>query len=170
MNQQTGLSVIRKWLSPEETAQLCHMIRIPRLMSSRRTLRYGSFQPYQHGVRQRTIPSEWHTLSTRLHQEGHLGCVATNVAINMYARGQGITPHTDAISCGPEIAVVNLQGVGQLNWYGPEKQQETTTLQPGDLLVMSGTRRYDWLHEVPPWNESNPRVSVVFRYAAGTNS
>jgi len=167
------LNIVREWLSHEETIQLCNTVRIPRTMLSRHAIRYGLFQPYRHGVREFTIPSQWKNLGERLHKEGHLGVVATNVVINMYARGQGIPAHIDTVSCGPEIAVLNLRGVGQLNWLGPENQRETTVLQPGDLLVMSGARRYVWRHEVPPWTEQEPRVSVVFRYQAasvGTNS
>jgi alkylated DNA repair dioxygenase AlkB len=168
------LTIIQGWISTEHARELSGGIRIPRTLPTRYTLRYGLFQPYRHGVRHFSVPATWYDLGSRLHHEKHVSQQPTNVAINIYAHGQGIPPHIDALSCGPEIAILNLRGVGHLHWYGPEEnQEEHSVLHPGDLLVMSGDRRYKWRHEVPPWTDIEPRISVVFRYqasASGTNS
>lgn len=97
---------------------------------------------------------------------------ATNVAVNLYRRGQGLPAHVDHPSCGEEIAILNLLAPTQLHWHNQRSPEEhdITCLMPNDLLVMAGDRRWHWTHEVPPLDTADRRVSVVFRYAVGATS
>lgn len=137
----------------------------------RTSIRFGHFQPYFHGDMHAKIPECLLAIAKQICEAGYMKHQASNIVINVYHANEGIPYHVDHPLCGEEIAILNLFSTGYLHWKHPDSgQHEITTLNVGDLLVMSGERRHVWQHAVPPLVHSTHRISVVFRYDAGINS
>lgn len=115
----------------------------------------------------------WARTLTRLHLAQWENKIPEQVIVNRYFRGQGIGAHADhRQSFGPTVATISL-GASASMILSNSRQKLTCSvnLEPGDLLVLSGKSRYDWMHELPlNWAESRTesgppirRVSVTFR-------
>lgn len=99
------------------------------------------------------------SLFTRLDEV--FSCIPSQIIINEYEKGQGITKHIDAPVFGPVIASLSLLSdtemtVGQYN-NGSFK----IPLQRRSLLVLSGDARLRWYHCIPKVKEK--RISITFR-------
>lgn len=171
------LLVVENWVTPLEEDALCaEVLKATRGMraAARRAVRYGPFQPYNHGVLRPQIPAWLDVLVQRLWHEGFMKTPAQNAQINLYAPGQGLAAHIDTVEAGDEIAVLSLMHHARMRWTFDERA-EVRDMPARSLVLMRGARRWQWKHEVLPVDET--RVSIVFRYrnagathASGTNS
>ena len=96
------------------------------------------------------------------------------VIVNEYLPGQGISPHVDCEPCfGPAIASLSLGGPAEMVFRNRSTgEQATLFLEPLSLLILSGSARYDWTHEIPARKSDliagarqprSRRVSLTFR-------
>lgn len=148
------LLVVRDWVTPEQEDALCtEALRATRglLSSQRRTVRYN------HG-----IPAWLDDLAQRLLREGFMKRPAENAQVSLYAPGQGLAAHIDAVDAGDEIAVLSLMHRTQMRWTLSDRAAEVLDMPARSLVLVRGARRWQWKHEVLPADESC--ISVVFRY------
>lgn len=85
----------------------------------------------------------------------------SQIIINEYEPGQGITKHTDAKIFGPTIASLSLLSDTHLT-LGQYRGSETKVLlKRNSLIVMSDEARSKWYHYIAPVKEK--RISITFR-------
>eukprot|EP00123_Amoebidium_parasiticum_P009444 comp19479_c0_seq1/m.22690 comp19479_c0_seq1/g.22690 ORF comp19479_c0_seq1/g.22690 comp19479_c0_seq1/m.22690 type:complete len:226 (-) comp19479_c0_seq1:349-1026(-) len=84
--------------------------------------------------------------------------------LNMYHMGDGIKPHVDLARFEDGIAIVSLGSSCDMQFYlvGDDKVVREANLDPGDLLLMHGPGRYDWMHGIKAVTEGL-RISVTLR-------
>ena len=70
--------------------------------------------------------------------------------VNRYSPGQGISAHVDLAVFGDVVASVSLESAAMMDFSpkGGGEGKVSVRLEPGDLLVLSGQARWDWLHGI----------------------
>ena len=82
--------------------------------------------------------------------------------VNEYTDGSGISPHIDSLRFSETIMVLSLIGTAVMR-FELDKEWWEETLNPTDLVIMSGEARLKWTHAVLP-NTGPRRLSVVYRH------
>lgn len=119
------------------------------------------------------VPAWAGELAARLVAEGFMAHQATQVIVNEYLPGQGISPHVDCVPCfGPVVAAVSLGSACVMDFQLPGGDKVPVPLAAASLCVMSGPARYQWRHGIAA-RKTDPsatgrvprgrRVSVTFR-------
>lgn len=85
----------------------------------------------------------------------------SQIIINEYERGQGITKHIDAPVFGPVIASLSLLSDTEMTVGRYNNESFNIPLQRRSLLVLSGDARLRWYHCIPKVKEK--RISITFR-------
>ena len=120
------------------------------------------------------LPDWLAPLTTGLADEGWFTAPPDQAIVNEYEPGQGIAAHVDCEPCfGDTIASVSLGSLCVMDFCERSSGRKTSVLlEPGSLLVMSGSARYAWTHGIAA-RKSDPidgtrrkrerRVSITFR-------
>ena len=106
--------------------------------------------------------------------EGGFMAAPSQLIVNEYQPGQGISAHIDSVPCfGPVVCSVTLGSSCVLELSAVRSnEQESLLLERGSLLVLSGAARYDWRHAIPGRKSDNfgeriiprgRRISLTFR-------
>ena len=95
------------------------------------------------------------------------------VIINEYEPGQGISPHTDRITCfGPSIASLSLGSDIVMDFSDGSSKSGAVLLPRRSMLVLSGSSRSTWRHGIAQRRRDminaatfarSRRVSLTFR-------
>lgn len=102
---------------------------------------------------------------------------AEAIIMQVYNPGDGIIPHKDLEMFGDGVAIFSFLSNTTMIFTHPElKLKSKIRLEKGSLLLMSGTARYDWFHEIPfragdwvmndgeeKWVSRSQRLSVTMR-------
>lgn len=183
-----GLSYVHSFISEDEESSLVQIIdQQPWLTDlKRRTQHYG----YKYDYTKKNIdpslylgplPNWLDQYLDRLIEKKVFSEKPDQVIINEYKVGQGISKHCDCISCFKDtIASLSLMStcVMEFERIGDGKIG-SMLLGPRDLLVLTGSARYDWMHSIPgragdKWGEKtfprNRRVSLTFRNVIKTEN
>lgn len=97
----------------------------------------------------------------------------TQVIVNEYNAGEGISAHVDADCFGDMIAVISLgSGTVMRFTHVDTGEEESYYIPPRSLLIMEGEARTKWKHEIPKRQRDlidgkfiprNRRVSITYR-------
>lgn len=68
--------------------------------------------------------------------------------INRYLPGQGIHPHVDGPRFDDDICCVTINA-GSIITFTKGHSKYSIYAEPNSLYIMSGSSRYEWLHEMP---------------------
>jgi alkylated DNA repair dioxygenase AlkB len=143
----------------------------------RRVQHYG----YRYDYKARTVSPELHLgelprwlnrIAWQLHQDGLIGTVPDEVAINDYQPGQGISAHIDCQPCfGDRVFSLSLGSAAVMAFTQAGEEKVELTLEPRSLLMMYGEARYNWKHAIPArkqdyGRERGRRISITFRKVA----
>jgi alkylated DNA repair dioxygenase AlkB len=87
----------------------------------------------------------------------------TQCIVNKYERGERISAHVDHRQWfGPRVASVSL-GASAVMRFTRDGESYGVELEAGDVVVMEGEAREEWMHEILPLRGAIPRVSVTYR-------
>ena len=113
------------------------------------------------------IPGELLELIPAIRAAGWEGPDPTQIIVNRYPRGGGITAHIDRNIFGPEIAAVSLETEWPIifasSYYAPGNVIALPVLS---AYVMRGDARNRWYHKIAP-QQSPERISITFRTMVG---
>jgi len=140
----------------------------------RRTQHYGARYDYKHrklfyDVQPmdscKTIQKLSSDLEPYFRHYGNNGYpLADQCIVNDYLCNQYISAHTDNKCFGPVVASLSLGYSMILVMKRKGFDNFSMMLEHGDLLIMTGSSRYDWTHELlPSMDPSFRRVSITFR-------
>ncbi len=145
----------------------------------RRVQHYGYRYPYRGGRRRKLVAlgslPEWgERLARKLQQDGHFDEVPTQLIVNEYLPGQGISPHVDSERhFGETIASLSLGSSCVMVFQKLRTRLEIALLlEPCSLLVLQGDARHRWRHCIKGRREDRHagelhargrRVSLTFR-------
>ena len=82
--------------------------------------------------------------------------------VNRYSPGQGISAHIDLAAFGDVVASVSLESAATMD-FSPKDGgggKVGVILEPGDLLVLSGQARWDWLHGITACSSQRTSISL----------
>ena len=81
--------------------------------------------------------------------------------VNRYSPGQGISAHVDLAVFGDVVASVSLESAAMME-FSPKGGggKVGVRLKPGDLLVLSGQARWDWLHGISACPSQRTSISL----------
>ncbi len=120
------------------------------------------------------LPAELRAECNTLCSAGLFDEEPSQIIVNDYQPGQGITPHIDCVPCfGPIIASLSLGSQCEIVFTKKGNSAKVSCLlEPRSLLVLAGTARFEWLHGIPA-RKSDPvsgtrkprkrRVSLTYR-------
>jgi alkylated DNA repair dioxygenase AlkB len=122
----------------------------------RRVQHYG----YRYDYRARAITADMYVgvlpdwlmaLGEKLHRDGLIASIPTQVIINEYQAGQGIAPHVDCEPCfGDTIISLSLGSACVMNFSHLKSDVDIPILlEPCSLVIMQGESRYLWKHSIP---------------------
>jgi alkylated DNA repair dioxygenase AlkB len=96
------------------------------------------------------LPDWVDAVGTKLFTDGFITQKPDQVIVNEYLPGQGISPHIDCTPCfSGQIASLSLMGACVMDFsHLKTKQKISFLLQPQDLLILSGSARYEWQHGI----------------------
>jgi alkylated DNA repair dioxygenase AlkB len=119
------------------------------------------------------LPTWAQTLGKRLCDDGLIGTLPTQVIVNEYVAGQGISAHVDCVPCfGDTILSLSLGSPCVMDFSHPNGAKHPLLLEVGSLVQMQGEARYVWRHAIPArkvdvWGGENivreRRVSITLR-------
>ena len=174
-----GLHYLPDAIPPDTRRNLLHHIDTScwRDDLSRRVQHYGYLYDYRARRVGRSsylgpLPDWLQELADQLRREHFAGRSPDQAIVNDYLPGQGIAPHVDCLPCfGDVVASVSLCGSAEMAF---QKGEDTRSLrlEPGSLLVLSGTARFEWTHGIAARKSDvvegvrvkrERRVSVTFR-------
>lgn len=113
-------------------------------------------------------------LGNRLMVAGVFNSLPDQVIANEYLPGQGISAHVDCVPCFNDT-IVSVSLLSQCEMVFRDKRSDAklaVILEPGSAVLMAGTARYEWTHEIPARKsdgiegvkvERSRRVSLTFR-------
>jgi alkylated DNA repair dioxygenase AlkB len=120
------------------------------------------------------LPNWLQPLCERLIGAGLFSERPDQVIVNEYQSGQGISAHVDCVPCfADHIASLSLLSQCEMIFrHRGGGETASITLEPRSLLLMSGSARYEWTHEIPArksdtihglkWLRGR-RISLTFR-------
>ena len=82
--------------------------------------------------------------------------------VNRYSPGQGISAHVDLAAFGDVVVSVSLESAATMDFSPKEGGggKVGVLLEPGDLLVLSGQARWDWLHGISACSSQRTSISL----------
>lgn len=151
-----GLVYVPDYLSRAEECELLRAVDNEpwRTDWQRRRQVYGvAYSGPQAGARLAPLPEWLSWLVARVRADGWLEAPVVNAVINEYLPGQGIGPHRDHPTFGPNVAAVSLGGATVLDLTSTEgdaTRKLSLDVQPRSLWVLRGEARAHWLHSIAP--------------------
>lgn len=177
-----GLSLIENYLSAIEQERLLLAIDSAPWSTElrRRVQHYGRVYEYTRRAVATDVPIEplpdWaDALAERLRQERFFTDRPTQVIVNEYLPGQGISAHIDRTDAfGPVVASISLSAATTMDFKGaaPYYQLKAIRLEPCSLLVLRDEARMQWKHGIAARKSDlvgerrvarARRVSITFR-------
>mmetsp|Transcript_19370 Transcript_19370/g.54172 ORF Transcript_19370/g.54172 Transcript_19370/m.54172 type:complete len:224 (-) Transcript_19370:505-1176(-) len=148
VDQVPGLYIWKGWLTEEEQDSLLDGIACDGWLAHglNQAMHFGADLPhFLHDVLQKfpttMLPSKVASREPLFNQ----------MIINRYNPGDGIRPHVDLMRFEDGIAVISLGDSAVMQFSQPEQNPGHTVqvlLEGGDLLVLGGSARWDWHHEI----------------------
>jgi len=176
-----GLSVVKRFLDDRAQATLVEAIDqdVWNTTLKRRVQHFGHVYEYARravssSARAEPLPSWALALLHELRSAGVTSEAFDQVIVNEYMPGQGIATHVDRADCfGPEVLSVSLLGACVMRFLD-SRSAETRglLLEPGDVLVLKDSARYQWAHGIASrkhdrWNGTvirrQRRISITYR-------
>lgn len=174
-----GLYYINDYITNEEETQLIDYIDSQQWDNQlkRRVQHYG----YRYNYKNRsigtndhlgTIPKELNSVNHKLCNQGYTPYLFDQLIVNEYVKNQGISKHVDCIPCFNDHIVSLTLGCGCMMVFKKRGAQYEVFLEPRSLVILSGSARYKWTHEIPPrhydvvGNEKikrDRRISLTYR-------
>lgn len=181
VNLMKGLEYIPNFISPDEQEKLLQQIDEQPWSQElkRRVQHYG----YRYDYKSRSVaPSmylgalpDWAAkIAQRITLENYMNVLPDQVIVNEYQPGQGISQHIDCESCFTDTIISLSLGSSCIMDFSQKSKSEKKSLflEPGSLLVLKGSARYEWRHGIAPrktdtWQGNKiireRRVSLTFR-------
>jgi len=146
-----GLTIQKNYLAEQQHNST--LLHIEKLTGST-IYRFGRTDAYEGGKYAGEI--------THWQKDLFQGITFNSLSIRIYHEKQGIGYHIDNAKSGDTITILNLLSDAQMNLRLKGKQSDTQiTLEPGDLLQLSGDARWLYEHEILPVKKL--RYSIVLR-------
>jgi alkylated DNA repair dioxygenase AlkB len=96
------------------------------------------------------LPLWARVLASRLHDEGYTPSIANQLVANEYPPGTGIFAHIDQEVFGEVVVSVSLGSSCVMRFSDTDSANiEELFLEPRSLLVLGGSARWRWKHEIP---------------------
>lgn len=152
-----GLKYIPDFITLEKSLDLVKKIDSQAWLNDlkRRVQHYG--WKYDYTARRITadlkigdLPDWLQELAEDLYSRKIFTKIPDQIIINEYLAGQGISAHTDCISCFCNIvASLSLGSACIMDFINPETSEKSSILlEPLSLLVMNDDARYKWQHSI----------------------
>jgi alkylated DNA repair dioxygenase AlkB len=154
-----GLIYVPRFLTEGEAEQLVAEIDARPWQDDlkRRVQHYGFRYDYKERninrdlSRTTPLPERAEVLAQRISEHlstlGHR-CRFTQMIVNEYEPGQGISAHIDHPAFRGPVVSVSLLSAVVMNFEGPEKQKYGRLLEPGSMVVLAGPARETWTHAI----------------------
>jgi len=150
-----GIQYIPNFIDSHEESNLISDIdrQSWQLTLKRRTQHYG----YEYDYKSRTIDArqilgdlpEWcKNIIERMQSGGIIQNKPDQVIVNEYQPGQGIAKHKDAVIFGEPVISLSL-GSPCVMLFKKKNVTKSTVLAPRSLLILRGSSRWEWTHEIP---------------------
>jgi alkylated DNA repair dioxygenase AlkB len=152
-----GLGYIADYLSQDDQSALIAVIDQQLWLTDlkRRVQHYG----YRYDYKARRVDPDMYLgalpdwaagVGQRLHADGYIAMPPDQLIVNEYVPGQGIANHVDCIPCfGDTILSLSLGSLCVMQFTEiASKREVPVLLEPGSLVVMQSTSRYDWQHGI----------------------
>jgi alkylated DNA repair dioxygenase AlkB len=181
MNLVKGMEYIPNFISHSEQENLLHQIDAQPWSQElkRRVQHYG----YRYDYKSRSVASsiylgalpDWAAqIAKRITLENYINIIPDQVIVNEYQPGQGISQHIDCESCFADTIIsLSLGSSCVMDFIHKSKEEKKSLfLEPGSLLVLKESARYEWRHGIPSrkndvWQGNKisreRRVSLTFR-------
>lgn len=152
-----GLVYVRDWLTLADQSEIVAEIdrRSFGAQLARRVQHYGfRYDYFESSVQEQgsapPIPPRIESLARRLVDEDYFHDVPNQVIVNEYLSDQGIGPHIDRVSFGPEVATISLLESWPMTFKNRDGVALDVLLEVGSLALMTGAARYEWTHQIRP--------------------
>ncbi|CAL5218435.1 g116 [Coccomyxa viridis] len=163
----SGLKVVKGWLCPYRQENLLAAIAVEEWFagSANQAMRFGGFPAWAEDLAE-GIRS--HFDSEQLAERQPL---FDQLIANKYRPGEGLKPHVDLMRFQDGVAIVSLQAAATLSFTKGDRRVNVLLL-PGDLLLLEGEARYEWMHGITAeasqqWQDRRVarghRISVTLR-------
>lgn len=179
-----GLRYVPSYLTPDTQVRLIAAVDAHTWQTSvnRGVQIYG--YRYTHRTREAfrvgDLPVWARELAERLRHDGLSPDLPNQLVANDYPVGSGISAHIDQAVFGTTVISISLGGTCIMRFvHAQSKRVEECLLEPGSALVLAGSARWDWTHEIPAqavdvWRMQHlprsRRVSLTFRAVATQTS
>jgi alkylated DNA repair dioxygenase AlkB len=181
-----GLAYIPHYLNSDEQNKLLNIIdqqlwSLESAESTRRIQQHGYRLDYEQGflvasTYMGALPDWAGSIAERLYGDSLIATVPDQVTVNEYLPGQGVSSHTDCVTCfGSTIITLSLGSSCVMEFtHSQTKEKAEILLSPGSLLVSQGAARYVWQHSIAARKTDKykgkefvrtRRVSLTFREA-----
>lgn len=162
-----GLTIMPDFISIKEEKDLLDFVNKQRWRKDlgRRVQHYG--YRYDYGTRKpindvEDIPEIFNAFIDRLIElELWTTERPTQMIVNEYKSGQGITAHVDHVKWfGPQVATISM-GIQVPMEFKRGSTRACTVLKPRSVAVMSEAARYKWSHSISPQKRDGVRISIT---------
>ena len=172
-----GLRYEKKFLSHDDQVTLLDNIDAApdgwstvslRTARSRRFQQYGWRYDYVTGQVSETEPIPEFFASVIQSLIGYMPSEPTQIIVNEYLPGQGISPHIDGNVFGDAVASLSLGDRWEMEFTKGD-MTHGMYLAKGSLVCLAGSARWEWKHGIKPRKTDGDgrtrkrRVSVTFR-------
>lgn len=168
----SGAIYLRSFISSEEEAVLVSHLDGGEWNTNlkRRVQHFG----YRYDYRARSVTSGaylgplpgWiERLKERLVAKGLFASAPDQIIANEYLPGQGISAHVDCVPCFDDT-IVSLSLLSHCEMVFRDKRSKaklTVPLEPRSAVVLAGTARYEWTHEIPARKSDSIDGKKVYR-------
>lgn len=112
-----------------------------------------------------SLPLPLQSIAQQLVKRKFLTRMPTQIIINRYLPGEGISAHTDHPDFGEEISSLSLNSDASMFWSPPDPTERPIKIPVSrcSLLVMRGEARHLWKHAVPGSKRRGIRYSLTMR-------
>jgi alkylated DNA repair dioxygenase AlkB len=111
-----------------------------------------------------SMPAVLADLARRLVHEGLMNELAQQIVLQDYCKNSGIGVHADSPVFGPQVCSVSLLSPCMMRFRcAVQNLCFSQVLERRSVLVMSGSARTDWTHEIPGRTVADRRLSITFR-------
>lgn len=175
------MNYVSDFISPDEERALAAQLDLAQWNTDlkRRVQHFG--YRYDYTARKVTdsdylgaLPMWLEVLAVRFVATGFFDILPDQVIANEYLPGQGISAHIDCIPCFDDT-IVSVSLLSQCEMVFRQRQSGeilSTVLHPRSAIVLKGSGRYDWTHEIPARKSDivsgvkmarDRRISLTFR-------